>query len=82
MSRDTGNWVRTTPYDMLCKPIDVGDKVVRAFSSGRAVNIEIVEVTKIEEDKIYLNNSKVPVNFPGRLLVVNNLFEEVTCDGK
>ena len=72
----TGNWMRTSLHDLRCKPFSVGDKVVRAVSSGRAVNIEIAEVTRIDGEKMYLSSSKVPVNYPGRLLIVTELFRD------
>ena len=64
----------TDAVDMFGKEIAVGDRVARACTSGRAVNLEICAVTRAENGKIYLDNSKVAVNYPGRLLVINALF--------
>jgi hypothetical protein len=63
--------------DMLGKGFQIGDKVAKAQTSGRAVNLEIGEVTRIDNGRLYLSGSKVPVNFPGRLLVVTKLFDEM-----
>lgn len=76
MQRICGDWSSTELNDMLGNLFVVGDKVVKAVSSGHAVNIEIDEVTDIVNDKLYLNNSKVPVRFPGRLLIVTSLFKQ------
>lgn len=70
----SGNWFSTDLTDILGKAFVVGDKVVKAYQSGRAVNISVTEVTRIENGKVYLDNSKVAINFPGRLLIVSKLF--------
>ncbi len=72
--RESGRWMDTDLKDMRGIDFALGDKVVKAKTSGRAVNIEIAEVTRIEEGKLYLSGSKVPVNFPGRLLIVTKIF--------
>ncbi|MCI4438130.1 MAG: hypothetical protein JHC33_15090 [Ignisphaera sp.] len=64
-------WLDTDLVDMLGREFTVGDNVVRATTSGRASSIEIVEVTKIWNGRVYVGGSKQPVNFPGRLLIVN-----------
>jgi len=61
--RKLGNWSSHKCLDMYNRPLSIGDKVAKATTSGRAV---------IEDGKVYLNNSKVAVVFPGRLLIVNN----------
>lgn len=71
----TGNWMSNELKDLRNQEFIVGDNVVKAVSSGRAVNIEIATVTRIENGKMYLDNSKVAINFPGRLLIVTKLFE-------
>lgn len=73
--RTSGNWMSTELKDMRGIEFKVGDVVARAQKSGQAVNIEIVDVTRIEDGKLYVNNSKVKVNFPGRLLIVNELYQ-------
>ena len=72
----TGNWMETTKLvDMRGVPFELKDKVARAYTSGYAANLQISEVTRIENGKIYLDNSKVGINYPGRLLVVNKVFD-------
>jgi len=73
--RQSGNWMSAVALDMRGTEFKVGDKAVRAKSSGRAVNIEVVDITRIEDGKIYCAGSKVAVNFPGRLLIVTPLFD-------
>ena len=69
--RKRANWLENKgTTDMMGKQIDVGDTVVRAVKSSRAASIEICEVTKIDGDKVYLNDSKVAVWYPCRLLVL------------
>ena len=65
--------METDPVDLLGKEFAVGDNVVRSTTSGRASSIEIVEVTKIECGRVFLGGSKVPVNYPSRLLIVTKL---------
>lgn len=72
-NRVAGNWMQTNPVDLVGREIKIGDRVARAYTSGYASNIEIVSVTRIEAEKVYLDNSKRAINFPGRLLVVTDL---------
>lgn len=71
--RVVGRWGGTDLADMLGRKFYVGDKVAKACQSSRAVNISICEVSKIEDGKLYLNESKVAVVYPGRLLIVNEV---------
>jgi hypothetical protein len=57
-------------FDKLGRSINLNDKVVRALSYSPG-DIEICTVTRIENGKCYLDNSKVAINYPRRLLVVN-----------
>ena len=66
-------WCDTDLVDMLGREFSVGDKVVRATTSGRASSIEIVEVTKLENGRVYVGGSRAPINYPGRLLIVTIL---------
>lgn len=76
MSYETrGDWMLTDPYDMRGRKFEVGDKAVRAIVSGRASNIEICEVTLIKDGNIYLDGSKRAINYPGRLLIVTEIFK-------
>ena len=59
--------------DVQGKTFAVGQKVARArsmFSRGDGLYVEIVEVTKIDGDKIYLDGSKQPIKFPARLAIL------------
>jgi len=78
--RESGNWMSRAPKDMRGVEFKVGDKAVRAKSSGRAVNIEVVDITRVEDDKVYCAGSKVAINFPGRLLIVTKLYEADQVD--
>ena len=75
VSRTTGNWMSVKLKDMRGKSFAIGDKVAKACTSGRAVNLEIGEGTRIEEGKMYLDGSKVAIRFPGRLLIITKLYE-------
>lgn len=63
-------WMATDAKDKLGRKFKIGDQVARATSSGRAVNLDICEVTRLEDGKVYLDNSKAHVHFPVRLLIV------------
>ena len=60
------------PLDALGAPINVGDTVVRGVSlnKGGSCGLEVRQVSKIVEGKVYLNGSPVPVKFPERLAIV------------
>ncbi len=70
----TGDWMSTALKDMRGQDFKVGDKVVRAVTSGRAVNLELCVVSNITTDKLFLDHSKKSINFPGRLLIVTSLY--------
>lgn len=74
-ARIEGNWMSHKLVDMLHKQFVVGDKVAKAASFGRSVNLTIGTVTKIEDGKMYLDNSKVAIRYPGRLLIVTKVFK-------
>lgn len=69
-----GKWDSTEATDMRGRELRIGDKVVRAYTSGRATNIEVVEVTDIRNGNVYLDGSSRPINFPGRVLIVSELY--------
>jgi hypothetical protein len=76
-SRERGKWMETEAKDMRGRDFKMGDKFAKACTSGRAVNLEICTITRIDDNgKIYANGSKVPINFPGRCLIVNEIFTE------
>lgn len=56
-----------TPVDMNGYAFNVGCKVARAITDGY---LSICEVTRVDNDKIYLDNAKVPIKYPRRLLIV------------
>jgi hypothetical protein len=68
LSRKTGNWRSDELYDVFGNEFEVGDEVAKAATSGRAVNIEIASVTRIENGKMWLSESKVAIHYPGRLV--------------
>lgn len=53
--------------DIKGNSFHVGCKIVRAVSDGY---LQFCQVTKIEDAKLYLDNSKVPIRYPNRLLIV------------
>lgn len=72
---DNGKWLSTKLVDMFGNEFKVGDKVARAVMVGRSPNIEVSEVTRIENDYMYLDNSKVAIRYPGRLMIITSMFE-------
>lgn len=60
--------------DMLGKPLSVGDKVARGKSFGQSAGLEFTTIAEIKNGRVYLASSKVPLNYPSRLLIVNDLF--------
>lgn len=84
LRRPHGDWMGTELEDALGREIKVGDTVVRACTSGRAVNLEFGKVRQIKNNKVYLDTSKVPIAYPGRLLVINKLLErgEGKCEAQ
>ncbi len=55
--------------DMFGKTICVGDVVLKPTMFGRSPFIEERFVSSIENGKIYLDDSKVAIRFPERLVV-------------
>lgn len=74
-SRDEFIWMSDELKDMYGKVYKVGDRVAKAMQSGRSVNMTVGTVTRIENGKMYLDNSKQPVWYPGRMLIVTKVFE-------
>jgi hypothetical protein len=56
--------------DMHGFPLLVGDTVARAVNVGRSAQLKICEITRIENGRVYLNDSKVALNYPSRLLKI------------
>ena len=58
--------------DKLGFAFNVGCKVARAVSRGRSsVDLDICTVTRIDGDKLYLDDSKIPIKYPKRLLIID-----------
>lgn len=60
--------------DLRKQPFTVGDMVIRAESVRSSGYLRLSVVTKIDNGKMYLDDSKVAIRFPGRLLIVTKLF--------
>lgn len=56
--------------DMHGFAFNEGCKVARAVLWGKSPIIKICTVTKIKDDNLYLDDSKQPMKFPERLLIV------------
>lgn len=56
--------------DKLGFAFNEGCKVARAVMMGKSPMIDICTVTKIDADKLYLDNSKIPIRYPERLLII------------
>lgn len=54
--------------DKFGNELTVGDSVYRAVTSVRTPVIYIAKVTEIRDGKLYLDDSKVPINYPSRLI--------------
>ena len=57
-------------HDMKNREFHVGCKVARATMWGKSPRIDICSVTRIDGDKLYLDDSKQAIRFPERLLIV------------
>jgi FAD synthase len=62
--------------DALGKPLSIGDKVVRGASFGRSAGLEFTTIANIKNGRVYLASSKVPLNYPSRVLIVNDIFPD------
>lgn len=56
--------------DMKGFTFNVGDQVARAVLWGKSPKLDICQVTRIEDGKLYLDDSKQAMRFPERLLIV------------
>lgn len=57
--------------DVLGKEFKAGQNVARAMCPNRlSAYIEVQIVTRVDSDKVYLNNSKQPMKFPERLAII------------
>ena len=72
MQRQEDNWMGKELKDMCGNPFEIGDIVIKAYTSGRCTNLELCKITSIHNgEKMYLNESKVAVKFPGRCFNVS-----------
>lgn len=62
--------------DALGKPLSVGDMVLRSVTFGRSAGFEFTTIREIRDGRVYLASSKVPLNYPSRLLIVNDMFPD------
>ena len=62
--------VKKGPTDKRGKLIQVGQEVARAVSSGRSVTIAICKVTRIEGNRVFLDNSPQSLVYPNRIVVL------------
>lgn len=61
----------TKLVDMRGSTFYEGCTVARAVSSGNTPYIYICEVREIRDGRLYLNDSKQPLRYPGRLLIID-----------
>lgn len=59
--------------DMRGRKFAVGNEVAKGITlnQGGSAGIELCEVTRVEGDKVYLNDSPRAMKFPDRLLIIN-----------
>ena len=64
--------------DKLGREFRYGDTVARPVRYGASgAYIDLVKVTCVDGDKIYLNESKQAIRFPDRLIIINDLIKGV-----
>lgn len=59
--------------DFFGNDIKVGDRLLKPEVAGRIPILVRVIVTSITNGKIYLDNSKVPIKYPGRCVNISTL---------
>lgn len=60
----------TAIVDMKGFAFNVGCVVARAVLWGKSPMIELCTVTRMDNGRLYLDDSKQPMKFPDRLLIV------------
>jgi len=58
------------PKDRMNKEITLGCKVLRAVARDSSAHLYLCTVTKVEGDKVWLDNSKTAIIYNERLVVV------------
>lgn len=80
-----GDWRGESAVDLTGRPIEPGMWLAKAFTSGRSCNLEIRKVREVRtvvskdwdgkkivsQPRVFLDDSKVPVQYPGRCLIVD-----------
>ena len=56
--------------DHLGVPLEVGQRVARAYRRANRAFLELRTVARIEGDRLYLNDSHVPIDNYRNLLVI------------
>jgi hypothetical protein len=67
------NWNRNQSNDLrdhFGRPLQIGQTVVKPTMSGRSAVPEIRTVAQFKNGKVYLDDSKVPINYSGRLVIL------------
>lgn len=72
MNRPQAEWIETDLIDMFGDDIKVGDYLIKSITGGRATNMEVCKCTRIENNKMYCDGSKVPIQYPCRMLRVTD----------
>lgn len=75
-NREYAPWRKAGLSDMYGKTFDVGDDVIKVFVGGRSPIIAKCVVSRIESGKLYLDGSKVAIQFPSRLLNLTKYVQE------
>jgi len=63
----------TIPVDKYQRELEPGQVVARAYKSGMSCFVELIAVREIKNGAVYLGTSKVPLVYPSRLIIVNDL---------
>lgn len=72
-----GDWQGKDPVDLTGRPIEPGMWLVKTFQSGRSCNLEIRQVREVRQvhagklARVFLDDSRVPIEYPGRCLIVD-----------
>lgn len=76
MERERPDWIRFMSHelmDIFGFEIKIGDRLLKPQMEGRSAILVRCIVTSIQNGKMYLDGSKVPVQFPGRCINISAL---------
>lgn len=59
--------------DLQGRILEVGQRVARAYRSGNSAELELRRVSRIEDGKLYLDGSRVPVQTFSNLLILDDV---------